>query len=68
MIVVDTSALMAIVLEEPKSEACIAALQAEAEVLISGSYVSRGIGRVVAAARRLGDGPSPRKLASKSRR
>ena len=35
MIAVDTSALMAIVLGEPQADACIAALAAENEVLIS---------------------------------
>ena len=35
MIVVDTSALMAIVLKEPTAEACIAALEAEDEILMS---------------------------------
>jgi ribonuclease VapC len=35
MIAVDTSALMAIVLDEPKAGACIAALEAEDEILIS---------------------------------
>ena len=36
MIAVDTSALMAIVLGEPGAEACMAALEVEAQVLISG--------------------------------
>lgn len=35
MIAVDTSALMAIVLNEPESDACISALESEANVLIS---------------------------------
>lgn len=35
MIAVDTSALMAIVLGEPQAEACMAAIDAEEEVLIS---------------------------------
>lgn len=35
MIAVDTSALMAIVLGEPEAESCIAALEAEENVLIS---------------------------------
>ena len=35
MIAVDTSALMAIVLDEPAAGACIAALEAEDEILIS---------------------------------
>lgn len=35
MMVVDTSALMAIVLDEPRAEACMAALEAEDRVLMS---------------------------------
>jgi len=35
MIAVDTSALMAIILDEPQSDACIAALAAEDTILIS---------------------------------
>ena len=35
MIAVDTSALVAIVLKEPRADACLAALEAEDEVLIS---------------------------------
>lgn len=35
MIVVDTSALMAIVLDEPEAAVCIAALEAEHDILIS---------------------------------
>ena len=35
MIAVDTSALVAIVLKEPQADACLAALEAEDEVLIS---------------------------------
>jgi ribonuclease VapC len=35
MMVVDTSALMAILLNEPESDACIAALEADANVAIS---------------------------------
>jgi ribonuclease VapC len=52
MIVVDTSALMAIVLNEPKSEACIKALQAEAEVLISAGTLAEAF--VVSSRRRVG--------------
>lgn len=40
MIVVDTSALMAIVLDEPESTACIAALEAEERLLISAGTVA----------------------------
>ncbi len=35
MIVVDTSALMAIVLDEPTADACVAALEAEDDLLMS---------------------------------
>ena len=35
MIAVDTSALVAIILKEPRADACLAALEAEDEVLIS---------------------------------
>ena len=43
MIVVDTSALMAIVLGEPESDACIAALEAEADVLISAGTLAEAL-------------------------
>jgi ribonuclease VapC len=49
MIAVDTSALLAIVLGEPKAEACIAVLAAEAEVLISAATVAEAL---IVAARR----------------
>lgn len=39
MIVVDTSALMAIILDEPESEACIAALTSQSRVLISAGTI-----------------------------
>jgi ribonuclease VapC len=52
MIVVDTSALMAIVLAEPKSEACIKALEAETEVLISAGTLAEAL--VVSTQRRVG--------------
>lgn len=56
MIAVDTSALMAIVLAEPEADACIAALEAEQEVVISAGTVAealivsqqRGVGAQVA--------------------
>jgi ribonuclease VapC len=35
MIAIDTSALMAIVLDESEAEACIAALEEEGDVLVS---------------------------------
>jgi ribonuclease VapC len=49
MIAVDTSALMAIVLNEPEAAACIAALETEADLLISAGTVAEAL---VVAARR----------------
>jgi ribonuclease VapC len=49
MIAVDTSALMAIVLNEPEAAACIAALETEADLLISAATVAEAL---VVAARR----------------
>lgn len=49
MIAVDTSALMAIVLNEPEADACIAALEAEDEILISTATVAEAL---IVAARR----------------
>ncbi|QPC93835.1 type II toxin-antitoxin system VapC family toxin [Mesorhizobium sp. INR15] len=43
MIAVDTSALMAIVLDEPQAEACIAALEAEDDILISAGTVAEAL-------------------------
>jgi ribonuclease VapC len=43
MIAVDTSALMAIVLGEPQSDACIAALEAEDRILISAGTVAEAL-------------------------
>ena len=43
MIAVDTSALMAIVLDEAAAEACAAALEAEEEVLISAGTVAEAL-------------------------
>jgi ribonuclease VapC len=43
MIAVDTSALMAIVLDEPAADACIAALEAEDEILISAGTVAEAL-------------------------
>ena len=43
MIAVDTSALMAIVLDEPEADACIAALEAEDEILISAGTVAEAL-------------------------
>lgn len=52
MIAVDTSALMAIVLDEPEADACIAALEAENTILISAGTVAEAL--VVAARRNVG--------------
>jgi ribonuclease VapC len=43
MIAVDTSALMAIVLNEPEADACIEALQAEDDLLISAGTVAEAL-------------------------
>lgn len=53
MIAVDTSALMAIVLNEREADHCIAALEAEEEVLISAGTVAEAL--IVAARRNVGD-------------
>lgn len=52
MIAIDTSALMAIGLNEPQAEACIAALEAEDQVLISAGTVAEVL--IVAARRNIG--------------
>ena len=53
MIAVDTSALMAIVLNEPEADACIAALEAEDRLLISAGTVAEAI--IVSARRNVGE-------------
>jgi ribonuclease VapC len=53
MIAVDTSALMAIVLAEAQSEACIEVLATEAEILISAGTVAEAL--IVAARRNVTD-------------
>lgn len=53
MIVVDTSALMAIVLDEPEADVCIAALEAEDVILISAGTVAEAL--IVAARRNVGE-------------
>jgi ribonuclease VapC len=52
MIAVDTSALMAIVLDEPEADACIAALEAEDAILISAGTVAEAL--IVSARRNVG--------------
>jgi ribonuclease VapC len=52
MIAVDTSALMAIILDESEAGACIAALEAEDDLLISAGTVAEAL--IVAARRNVG--------------
>jgi ribonuclease VapC len=52
MIVVDTSALMAIVLNEPEADACAAALESDADIVISGGTVAEAL--IVSARRNVG--------------
>ncbi len=53
MIAVDTSALMAILLEEPQASDCMAALEREDEVVISAGTLSEAL--IVAGKRGLGE-------------
>jgi ribonuclease VapC len=53
VIAVDTSALMAIVLDEPNAGACIAALEAEDEILISAATVAEAL--IVSSRRNIGE-------------
>jgi ribonuclease VapC len=53
MIAVDTSALMAIVLNEPEADVCIAALEAEGDLLISAGTVAEAL--IVASRRNVGE-------------
>ena len=52
MIAVDTSALMAIALDEPTAEACMGALEREREILISAGTVAEAL--IVSARRNIG--------------
>ncbi len=52
MIALDTSGLMAIVLSEPEADACIAALEAESEVMVSAGTVAEA--RIVSGRRNVG--------------
>lgn len=52
MIVVDTSALMAILLDEPEAAACISAIEAEADIAISAGTLAEAL--IVAGGRDLG--------------
>jgi ribonuclease VapC len=53
MIAVDTSALMAIALNEKQADACISALEAEDNILISAGTVAEAL--IVAARRNVGE-------------
>ena len=53
MIAVDTSALMAIVLDEAEADACIAVLETEDNILISAGTIAEAL--IVAARRNVGD-------------
>lgn len=53
MIVVDTSALMTILLDEPEAEVCMAVLEAEDRLLISAVTAAEAL--IVAARRNLGE-------------
>jgi ribonuclease VapC len=53
MIAVDTSALMAIVLDEPEADACCRVLEEEDELLISAGTVAEAL--IVAARRNVGE-------------
>ncbi|MBV8455155.1 MAG: type II toxin-antitoxin system VapC family toxin [Acetobacteraceae bacterium] len=53
MIAVDTSALMAVVFDEPEADACIAVLEAEGEIVISAGTVAEAL--IVAARRNVGE-------------
>jgi ribonuclease VapC len=52
MIAVDTSALMAVILDEPQAAACIAVLETEKDVLISAGTAAEAM--IVAAMRNVG--------------
>jgi ribonuclease VapC len=52
LIAVDTSALMAIVLDEPQANACIAALESEEQILISAATMAEAL--IVSARRGVG--------------
>lgn len=54
MMVVDTSALMAILLDEPEAKACVSALEREDEPVISAGTMSEAL--VVGASRGVADG------------
>jgi len=53
MMVVDTSALMAVLLNEPEADACVAALESEEALLISAGTMAEAL--IVAARRNLAE-------------
>ncbi|MCW8060830.1 type II toxin-antitoxin system VapC family toxin [Agrobacterium tumefaciens] len=53
MIAVDTSALMAIVLDEPQAKACMAAIEGDRELLISAGTIAEAL--IVSARRNVGE-------------
>lgn len=53
MIAIDTSALMAIVLDEPEADRCIAALETEDDLLISAGTVAEAL--IVSGRRNVGE-------------
>ena len=53
MIVVDTSALMAILLNEPEADACVSALETEADLLMTAGTLAEAL--IVAARRNVGE-------------
>lgn len=53
MIAVDTSALIAILLDEPEADACIAALEAEDNILISAGTMAEAL--IVSTRRNIGE-------------
>ncbi|PZU07811.1 type II toxin-antitoxin system VapC family toxin [Sphingomonas sp.] len=53
MIALDTSALMAIVLDEPKAAACISAIETEDELVISAGTLAEAL--IVSARRNVGE-------------
>lgn len=52
MIALDTSAIMAILLDEPEADACIAAIEAEEEIVISSATLAETL--IVAGRRNVG--------------
>jgi ribonuclease VapC len=53
MIAIDTSAIMAILLDEPTADSCIAAMEAEEEIIISAAILAETL--IVAGRRNIGE-------------